>query len=160
MRLKLLWTIMRHKWYVLYAGIRLGVSLKRLLKHDLSKLSRAEFGPYARFRYGDRDDRQSSRAWAEAWWHHYFNNDHHWEYWLSRDPKLRGIPTGGNLPMSVDAAREMVADWLAAGKVYEGKWPDLNDFTWFKKRRHEMQMHPLSWARLFIEIDKAAKLKW
>jgi hypothetical protein len=157
MRTKHLIQTLRHKWYVLVAGLRLNVSLWRLLKHDVSKWSAAEFGPYARQFHGDRGDPE---GFARAWLHHQNTNDHHPEYWVGRTPHCKGNDEAGPLPMPIEAVREMVADWLAAGKVYEGRWPDPNNWTWFEKNRHKMQMHPLTWARLFIVIDKAAKLKW
>jgi hypothetical protein len=156
MKLKHFITTLRHKWYVLVAGRRLKVSLWRLLRHDASKWSPAEFNPYARQFHGDRGDPE---GFEKAWLHHQNSNPHHWEHWISRSPHVKG-GDGGLIPMPVEDVREMVADWLAAGKVYAGKWPDLTNYTWFNENRHKMQMHPLTWARLFIELDKAAKLKW
>lgn len=154
--------ILRHKWYVFIAGWRLKVPLWRLLTHDLSKFSPAEFGAYARQFHGDKGD---PMGFAHAWLHHQHHNAHHWEYWIgssahNKSPLLDGIDDGHVLPMPESAVREMVADWLAAGKVYNGAWPDPNHWTWFKENRHKMQMHLTTWARLFVVLEEAAGLKW
>ena len=146
MKLRLLIAILRHKWYVLFAGWRLKVPLWRLLVHDLSKFSPVEFGPYARHHYGDKGDPES---YARAWQHHWRHNAHHWEHW----------PSYG-LAMPEKIVREMVADWLAAGRAYEGRWPDLHNFTWFRENAHTMNMHPMTWLRLHTVMDEAAQLDW
>lgn len=156
MRLRHFITTLRHKWYVLVAGRRLKVSLWRLLTHDLSKWSPCEFSAYARQFHGDRGDPD---GFAVAWLMHQNHNSHHWEHWISRSPHTKGGP-GGLIPMPEAAVREMVADWFAAGKVYAGGWPDPSNWTWFNENRHKMQMHPLTWARLFTVIDEAAQLEW
>lgn len=44
--------IIRHKWFVLYAGILTGASLWRLAKHDWTKFLPSEWTPYTRKFYG------------------------------------------------------------------------------------------------------------
>ena len=156
MKLKLLTAILRHKWYVLIAGWRLKVPLWRLLVHDLSKWSLAEFTPYACQFYGDKGDIE---GFSRAWLHHQNYNRHHWEYWISRSGHNQGSANGA-LPMPEVAVREMVADWMAAGRVYNGRWHDLHNFTWFWENRHKMTMHPRTWARLLMVLDEAAQSTW
>lgn len=155
--LKLIWVVLKHKWFVLIAGRRLKVPLWRLLIHDLSKFSPAEFGPYARHFYGGGGD---DRGFAEAWWHHYFHNSHHWEHYVSRDPNERGIPAAGTLPMPEVCVREMVADWLAAGKAYNGAWPDPANFTWYEANRARMRLHAYTEARIDTILVEASKWTW
>lgn len=38
------WVILKHKWFVLLAGLEVGVPLWRLIIHDWSKFTPAEFG--------------------------------------------------------------------------------------------------------------------
>lgn len=156
MRLTHFVTTLRHKWYVLIAGWRLRVPLWRLLLHDLSKWSPAEFDAYARQFHGDRSD---SDGFALAWLDHQNRNDHHWEHWISRSAHGKG-GEGGPLPIPEVAVREMVADWFAAGKVYAGSWPDPHNFTWFWQNKDKMKMHPQTWARLLVVLDETAQLKW
>jgi len=155
--LRLITAVLLHKWYVFIAGRRLKAPFWNLVVHDLSEFSRAEFRHYARTFYGNGGD---DRGFAEAWWHHYFHNPHHWEYWVSRNPHMRGIPTAGTRPMPEVCVREMVADWFAAGKVYNRAWPDPRDFTWYHENKDRMQLHPLTWARLLVVLDEAAQYQW
>ncbi len=143
MWMKMIWTVLKHKWFILISGWRLKVPMWKLLIHDLSKFSPAEFIPYARYHYGEPD----LPAYARAWKHHYAHNSHHYEYW-------------GGKPMPEIAVREMVADWMAAGKVYNGRWPDLSNFTWFRQNEHRIRMHPSSWQWLHIILDEAAGFRW
>jgi hypothetical protein len=129
---------------VFIVGRKLKVSYWRLLKHDLSKFSPAEFGSYARKFYGGGDTN-----FSKAWLHHQNRNDHHWEYWINRSEQ------SGALPMPEMAIREMVADWLAAGKVYAGSWPDLGNFVWFRKNAHRMNMNLITWRKLQEVLDEA-----
>ena len=155
MRLRHLLTTLRHKWYVLIVGRRLRVPLWRLLTHDISKWSLAEFSAYARQFHGDRSDQN---GFARAWLHHQNRNQHHWEYWVGRSAHVKGGDSGP-LPMPEVVVREMVADWFAASKVYAGAWPDPHNFTWFWQNKDKMTMHPQTWARLLVVLDEAAQLK-
>jgi hypothetical protein len=133
---------------VFVVGRKLKVSYWRLLKHDLSKFTPAEFGRYARNFYGKGDDNFSL-----AWLHHQNRNDHHWEYWVNRTSYNQ--PRDGTIPMPETAVREMVADWLAAGKVYNGKWPDLGNFVWFRQNAQFMNMNLVTWIKLQEVLDEA-----
>lgn len=131
--LKYLRYVLLHKLYV-YAAGRLLSKLRgeyrwrlfwRLVFHDMSKFSRAEWGPYvwsfystkdvgaARSRIGRkvRDDRDVKYAFNVAWLHHQHVNDHHWQHWLLRED------SGANIQLLPPAwaIDEMVADWIGAG---------------------------------------------
>ncbi len=95
--------VARHKWFVLVAGRRTGAPLWRLVIHDLSKLSRAEWGPYVAKFYGPNGDTPDVKiAFKAAFEHHWTVNPHHWKHWASTSP----VP----LPMPDEYVREMVAD--------------------------------------------------
>ncbi len=139
--------VLLHKWYVYHAGMLLA-KLRgeyrwrlfwRLLFHDFSKLSRAEWGPYVRQFYGEPSDVEARRqlmrlppeqqldvtfdrlrlaelkargyAFNVAWLHHQHVNDHHWQHWLLRED------SGANIQLLPPAwaIDEMVADWCGAG---------------------------------------------
>lgn len=126
-----------HKWYVFRAGRALGgIPLWRLIIHDYSKFSRAEWTPYVNRFFGGRagveDKSLDPREFHLAWLHHLHNNPHHWEYWIvpnhSEDP----------LPIPTHFIREMVADWLGAGRGITGSW-DLTE--WYEKNKDRQILH-------------------
>lgn len=148
--------VLLHKWWVLRWGLRLKVPLGQLLVHDMSKFSRAEWGPYARWFYTRAPDGRewyvvykeamsghpgcvSEPHWTarhlkadfdEAWKHHWEENLHHAECWAN----------GLNSPIKMPEvhAREMVADWCGAGYA-KGK-RDIR--AWYEKARDGMRLHP------------------
>ena len=97
--------ILRHKWFVFWACIQLGVPLWRAIVHDWSKFTPAEFGPYAKKFFlpnGKRPDSPVSveieESFMRAWHHHESNNPHHWGYWITfkRDKYRYGIQAHGD----------------------------------------------------------------
>src|SRR5688572_29402107 len=108
--------VARHKWFVLRAGLKTKAPLWRLLIHDWSKLTPAEWRPYVRTFYGrtpgpvelrhrfhgrPNDERNladwkadRAAAFDKAWLHHQHRNPHHWQHWLLRedDGDLKTLP--------------------------------------------------------------------
>lgn len=124
-----------HKLYVFKAGRYVGVSLWQLLVHDLSKLSPTEFGAYVR--YSATEEGRGSEAFAAAWLHHENANPHHWGHWIPRSGKYANQP----LPMPERYVREMVADWMGAGRLYQGYW-DIADWVNGFFERTADKLHP------------------
>jgi hypothetical protein len=132
--------VLRHKWFVLVAGLRVRAPIWRLLIHDWSKFLPQEWFPYVSSFYGgwgkDRPP-EVREAFDQAWNHHQKTNKHHWQYWLltndSDEPKSRP------LEMPEKYAREMVADWAGAGRAITGKWGALD---WYKKNEEKILLHP------------------
>lgn len=138
--------VVRHKWYVLLAGLWLGVPLRQLLVHDWSKLTPGEWFPYVAFFYGPKEMIEhkdgklgymhtpgTHAAFDAAWNHHQKVNPHHWQYWvLLKDD-------GGTLalPMPRPFYLEMVADWRGAGRAQNT--PDT--LAWYKANRDKMVLH-------------------
>lgn len=146
------WIVTRHKWFVFLAG-RKTVPWTRLFKHDLTKFSRAEFGPYKRRyasgRAGKTDHTDDNTEWHVAWGHHWKRNPHHWEHWLRFvwDPmkkELRPEP----IEMPHTYVMEMIADWKGAGRAYSGTW-DIS--MWYFKNAERMVLHPAT--RVVIEHE-------
>jgi hypothetical protein len=134
--------MLRHKWHVFYAGYHLGVPIWRLLIHDWTKFTPAEWGPYVRHFYGPNATSQDTGqafmhepgndlAFDTAWEHHWRHNPHHWQYWSA----------GGDgtqlMPMPETYAREMVADWIGAGRS-QGQ-PD--SAAWYAANAEKMVLH-------------------
>lgn len=115
--------VLRHKWFVVLAGIKTSVPFWRLIIHDLSKFSSSEFGQYARNYQGDYSKSPVNRKSVPqevtfAWLHHENSNPHHWGYWIPRTGKSANTP----LPMPEIYVREMIADCMGAGRAYTGSW--------------------------------------
>jgi hypothetical protein len=130
--------VLVHKWAIVVAGRNvnraiartgLRVSLRRLVLHDLSKFSRAELVPYARH-FARRDRTTPDPAFEAAWRHHYEHNDHHPEHF-----------DGQRMPD--EAVVEMVVDWMAASRAYEGSWPCCGGhWRWLEHSWDNLRIHP------------------
>lgn len=114
---KHLHTINKHRWEVFKLCVMFGIPLQGLV-HDLSKYSTTEFSIY-KYYDGTRSPHEVARevlGYSPSWIHHKGRNKHHWEYWVDNyDNK--------NVAIKVPAKYvvEMVADTIAASKVYLGK---------------------------------------
>jgi hypothetical protein len=127
---KYLWLTLRHKYWVFKYGLKIGCPIWRLITHDLSKLTPAEYPHYQRQWFGDKGDQD---AFQMAWLHHQHVNDHHWEFWIPPTRHDKGTPRGPDLaplPMSEGAAYEMIADWMGASHVYSNAPVDINNWPW------------------------------
>lgn len=130
--------VLRHKWYVLVAGLALDVPLWRLLLHDWTKFTPGEWREYVRFfeqesaehrRRHFVDPANGDLAFLVAFNQHNKANDHHWEYWVQ-------VLAGGNIvvhEMSETARLEMLADWLAlAAATQAPAW------EWWEKNQNRL----------------------
>ena len=143
--------VLRHKWYVFLACRRLGVPLRQAILHDWSKFLPVEWFPYVRFFYGPRPIQRDATGYYDAasvggdfdraWLHHQHFNAHHWQHWVLRqdDGSFRA------LPMPERFAREMVADWIGAGRA-QGK-PDVRG--WYAANREKLLLDPAT--RSYVE---------
>jgi hypothetical protein len=153
--------VARHKWFVFRAGLRTGAPLWRLLIHDWSKFTPAEWFPYVQTFYGPKLPHGEARlhvripwgygpgAFDKAWLHHQHRNPHHWQHWLLReddgDTKALRMPT----PL----VREMVADWMGAGRAITGKW---GCGAWYADNAQKIVLHPETRALVeyLLEVDR------
>jgi hypothetical protein len=146
--------VARHKWFVFLAGLKTGAPLWRLLIHDWSKLSPAEWFPYVQKFYGEPDDVYRARrlgnplakaprghefrqpgAFDRAWLHHQHRNPHHWQHWLLREDDGPTVA----LEMPPKLVREMVADWMGASRAITGK---SDVASWYAKNRDKIVLAP------------------
>ena len=142
--------ILKHKWFVLIAGLKTKAPLWRLIIHDWSKLTPFEYRGYQRQFF---DKVKDPRQWEYTWLLHQNRNPHHWQYWISRHkdgPKAIRMPEW--------AVREMIADWMGASRAYEGKWPTYENCLWIKTNLPKIypHLHPITIARVdkvLIEIE-------
>ncbi len=145
------WLTIRHKWFVFLAGLRTKAPLWRLIIHDWSKFTPMELPHYQRQFFGKANQPEK---FTRAWLHHQNTNPHHWEYWIPRTGHNRGGLKGLEpLNMPEWAVREMIADWLGAGRAYDGKWPDINNWTWFREHFGSMTLHKETRIQILDIID-------
>lgn len=148
--------LVRHKWFVFVAGRRTGAPLWRLIIHDWSKFMPCEWCPYAEFFYGNHYDdsgpdgifpdwyqrKQSKRQnnFDRAWLHHQHLNPHHWQHWVLQED-IPSDPSGRPKILQIPEhfAREMVADWMGAGRAITGKWDVA---LWYERNREHIMLHP------------------
>lgn len=128
-----------HIAYVQEACKLLDMPYSQIVAHDNSKWSMEEFPAYAmKFCYKPKDDEEKLAIednFAVAWLHHENLNPHHWGHWIPRTGKYVNIP----LPMPDNYVKEMVADWLGAGKAYNGSW---NIAGWLNTNGVRFNLHP------------------
>lgn len=138
--------IMLHKKYVMIACWHLRVPMLRALVHDWTKFTPREWGPYVRrFFYPSGNPKTVTHDTSEfelAWLHHQ-RQPHHWEAWCI-------VRHNGNteaLEMPETYAREMVADWVAAGWAHEGR---RDPRPWYEKNGNNIVLHPRT--RKLVEL--------
>jgi len=142
--------IIKHKWFVFIAGLKIAAPIWRLLTHDLSKFSFKELPHYGRQFFGAADQ---PNKFITAWLHHQNFNDHHWEWWIPRNK--HNSPCENNKPvmMSDGAIREMVADWLGASRAYNNQWPDADNWEWFKNNFNDLKLHPDTRFKIILLLE-------
>jgi hypothetical protein len=173
--LKYLRTVLRHKWYVLRFGWGT-VPLWRLITHDLSKFSRAEWSAYVtRFasgRAGKEDKHADTQAFVYAWRHHYLNNPHHWEFWMVENfmipsegaklPRARWKisdsfdKVDGMATINIDYRLQVyqmpetfVREMIADWKAASKAYSGSdNVIPWYESVAHKQVMHPRTRARV------------
>lgn len=138
--------VVRHKWFVFLAGLKTGAPFWRLLIHDWSKFLPSEWFPYVAHFYGDHRNERPERGprtpfsspdrlrFNLAWNLHQKRNAHHWQFWLLTLDE----GTTWAMPMPENFVREMVADWMGAGRVITGRWEAAE---WYMKNREKINLH-------------------
>lgn len=130
----------RHKFYVMIECFKRGLIL-RGLAHDLSKYTPSEFAGYANFFFNpdgtrkahtDLNSREVKKAFDDAWDHHQYMNDHHWQFWI----RLSGEPN----EMSKEATDEMICDWIGAAKANYQNEPDI-PLPWYIQKESGLVLH-------------------
>jgi hypothetical protein len=148
-------SVLRHKYFVLLEGLKLGVPLWILICHDWDKFLPDEFVPYARCFYKPDGTKQyvESPAFNEAWLLHQNRNKHHWQYWLLT------LDSGETIALMMPKVYrlEMIADWHGAGRAYkkseDGAWTPMDTVDWWEKTKATKQIHPIT--RILIEAELA-----
>ena len=126
-------SICKHKSWVLYYCKICGIKW-RGIKHDLSKFSHIEFSESVKYFTGVNSSIENCRkekGYSLAWQHHKGRNPHHYEYWIDK------LDEGGiaiNMPSKYKL--EMLADYLAAGRVYmKERFSYLAELKWYEEKQ-------------------------
>lgn len=152
--------LLRHKWFVALACVRLGIP-HAAIQHDWSKFLPSEWFPYVENFYGARKQTEALDAigefgcaelapfgyfvgdrFAVAWNYHQKRNPHHWQYWLKTDDSGETVA----LPMPDRYRREMLADWIGAGRAITGRYDVVE---WYAKNARKIRLH--SETRQWVE---------
>ena len=164
--------IIEHKKNVFVEGRKLGLPIWRLLVHDMSKFSKAEFKPYAHRFFGSANYLKTHDVEEEfkfAWHHHKLNNSHHWGYHRvngSFEPK--GDPNGKFLDyyrkMPYLDAVEMIADWNAMSVKFLAKGSDkfidpiqYSTHIWWDANKYSINLH-VTTKKLVLEYMFTGKI--
>lgn len=152
--------VVRHKWFVFLACCRMGVPFAGIV-HDWSKFLPSEWRPYAEKFYGNRERFEALDAIGEfgcaelapfgyfvqdrfnvAWNLHQKRNPHHWQFWLVTMDSGQTFP----VPMPDRYRREMLADWIGAGRAITGRYETA---AWYRKNRERIMLH--SETRVWVD---------
>ena len=133
-------TILIHKWWVFYYCCKLGI-IWQGITHDLSKFSYTEFSESVKFFQGGKASpipvAKSTQGYSKAWQHHKGRNPHHYEYWT--DNYDLGTTY---IKMPYKYVLELVADYLAAGKTYNGKnFTIKQEIEWWENCKDTKAIH-------------------
>jgi hypothetical protein len=122
---------------MLIATIKLRGSFWLALKHDLSKFTPTEWNAYVKTFYDEKGKKryEEHSDFKYAWNHHQKFNPHHWQYWLLKQDDGQLLA----LKMPEKYVYEMCCDWLAAGRVINGRWEYKE---WWEKNRAKIILHP------------------
>ena len=135
-------TITTHRILVMKGCFSMGLYWQGLT-HDLSKYSPTEFWEGARYYQGVRSPNAAEReqkGYSEAWMHHKGRNRHHYEYWTDMS-RVTGRYESVTMPRRYLA--EMVADRVAACKVYEGdRYTPGSALAYLNRSREKNLMNP------------------
>lgn len=131
--------VLRHKWFVFIACMKLGVNPWQALIHDWHKFLPSEWFAYAyTFYNADGTKRyEQNQAFTMAWNHHQKRGRHHWQYWLITWDRGTTEP----IDMPSKYIREMIADWWGAGRTITGNWDAL---TWYRSSSEKIILSPVT----------------
>ena len=134
-------TINHHKMLVMKGCFRVGLYKQGLL-HDLSKYTPTEFLVGCRYFQGNlspNNIERKEKGYSLAWLHHKGRNKHHYEYWQDNFDN-GGIP----IEMPLRYKKEMLCDYLGAGRAYYGKdFTYIKEYTWWQNKMNKpLAMHP------------------
>lgn len=143
--------VLRHKWFVFVACLRLRVPLHIAILHDWDKFAPRMFHAYAcQFFNKDGTKRKYDpdgelMDFLQTWNRHQKVSKHHWQAWLYVPDSGRQTP----LPMPDVYIREMLADWIGAGMAYGQPHTQV----WYDQNREKIILD--SRTRMYLQVELA-----
>ena len=127
-------TVCKHKYWVGKYCFKIGLYKQGLL-HDLSKYSPTEFFESVKYYQGTSSPIDASKAengYSMAWFHHRGRNLHHHVTWIDNFDETGGTP----ILMPYKYFAEMICDFLAAGRAYQGKkFNFITERKWWQNKK-------------------------
>ena len=134
-------TVLTHKKEVAKICFKFGLYWQGIV-HDLSKFTLTEFIPSVKYYQGNRspiEAEKEEKGYSMAWLHHKSRNKHHFWFWVDWDSKQCQYP----VRMPLKYVYEMIADTVAAGKVYSknaGKeWKQSDPYEYYKTHNRDAE---------------------
>lgn len=131
-------SVCRHKWYVFLACRTMNVPLAWSILHDWDKFFPRMWFPYANYFSPENQRRKKDGTFDRkpegeldfdiAWNGHQKLNKHHYQYWIL----IEDSGKVQRLPMPDRHRREMIADWMGAGRAYNLHWTPLELLHWYQ----------------------------
>ncbi len=150
-------TITKHKLLVMKYCFRLGL-YKQGMTHDLSKYMPTELLTGARYYQGTRSPNAGEReakGYSLAWMHHKGRNRHHYEFWTDYSLETKKMEP---MPMPTRFVLEMLADRMAASKVYKGEaYTDSSPLEYYQQASDHMLIHPKTRKQLEFLLRMLAR---
>lgn len=156
-----IWFIIKHKYLVLYYSIIMS-NIWRGFLHDNSKFHLSEF--LENVKYFNKKNSPILRCkyingFSKAWIHHKNKNKHHLSYWIDYDFKKNKITP---IQMPNKFIKELVADWLAAGKLYNKNFSIDDELKWINKNNDVIKniAHPETYHKILIILNILKKTEF
>lgn len=150
-------TITKHKLLVMKYCFRLGL-YKQGMTHDLSKYMPTELLTGARYYQGTRSPNaceREAKGYSLAWMHHKGRNRHHYEFWTDYSLETKKMEP---MPMPTRFVLEMLADRMAASKVYKGEaYTDSSPLEYYQQASDHMLIHPKTRKQLEFLLRMLAR---
>ena len=136
-------TVNTHRKWVRHYCFKAGLYWQGLT-HDLSKYSPVEFFESVKYYQGNRspiDACKEDKGYSKAWFHHKSHNKHHREFWTDNYDKGTSC-----VPMPKKYAKEMLCDFLGAGRAYSGNnFKYYDEWVWWENQMdRNICIHPLT----------------
>ena len=150
-------TVNSHRHMVMLHCFKAGI-FRRGLLHDLSKYSPTEFIPGVLYFQGSRSPNERERELkgaSSAWMHHKGRNRHHYEFWTDYSIQTKRMEP---MPMPTRFVLEMLADRMAASKVYKGEaYTDSSPLEYYQQASDHMLIHPKTRKQLEFLLRMLAR---
>lgn len=152
--------VIKHKWYVLVECYKMGILFRGLI-HDWSKLLPSELIPYTNYFYTPegkskhengtigycKPEDTGDKKFEFSILLHIKRHDHHWQSWIIAKNAGTALTI---FPMSDKARKEMLCDWIGAGKAQKTRGVRF----WWVRNKNKLCLHHETKKWIEEEIKK------